>query len=443
MEDAATMPANNPDELKSPKSPQQRLHFLPAAPRRWLQAAEDFVRLLSGRFADTQCKQVAGSLTFTTLLALVPLVTVTLSLFSHFPAFADMGTALSDFLKQNILPDMAGQIVTTYALQFSEKAAQLTLIGTFGLLITVLMLLGTIEEVFNAIWGVCYPRPWLTRIMVYWVTLSLGPLVLAGSVLTTGKLVTTSVRLMGEAGSEVSVFFATLAPVSLLGCFFGFLYFAIPNHKVRLRHALSGGFVAAIAFVLMQQSFGFFIARFPTYTLIYGTFAALPIFLVWLYLSWLVVLLGALLAATLPVFMDRHQTITSAPGVRAWAAINLLASLAQAQNEGGALPLHTLRQHCGVSQNQAEHILDAMRQSGWVARTDEDEWVLAIAAHELRLSCVISLFALAPEPWLAQHHKASGQIAAARIQAALQNADCSLLELLQQANATPAAANQP
>lgn len=393
-----------------------------------LQALRSFITLLSDRFVATRCPQVAGSLTFTTLLALVPLVTVSIALFSNFPAFKTLAEALATFLQKEILPELAAQIVTTYALQFSEKAAQLTLIGTTLLVVTVLLLLHTIDGVFNAIWGVRKPRPMLTRFAVYWVALTLGPIAVAGSIFATGELVATSMTLIGNH-TEASTFSAMLAPLTLLGTLFSFLYFGTPNHPVRVMHALIGGFAAALAFLLMQRLFGLFIARFPTYTLVYGTFAALPIFLVWLYLSWVVVLLGAILAATLPEFVEQRGTMTPFPGSQVLAALNILTTLANAQRRGATASFELLQTRSGCSRGDTETLLDEMREGGWVARTEDETWVLTRRPEDLVVSEVVQRFALSTEDWSRMAAARTTRHYAATLATALHAADTTIAEL--------------
>ena len=404
---------------------------LPAAIMEPLRATRDFFALMAQRFQEVQCPQVAGSLTYTTLLALVPLLAVTLALFSKFPAFSELGEALGTFLQSNVLPPAASQIVTTYALQFSEKAAGLTLFGTFGLIITTLLLLGTIEKVLNAIWGVHQLRPWITRMMIYWVVLSLGPLALGGSVYATSRLAAQTVGMIGQqAGEGFSILMATLMPVCLLGLLFAFLYFSVPNARVRISHALIGGLAAGAGFVFMQQAFAHFVAKFPTYTLIYGTFAVLPIFLVWLYLSWLVVLLGALITAALPSFFERRAIAPKVPGQEVWCAINMLCALASVRaSTGGAVSFDALYAQAGASRDATGAILEDMRSYGWVARTDEQGWVLAIAPEVLRLQEIVARFALDAAHWQALPRPCGGVLAARRIQQALEAQDCTLQEL--------------
>lgn len=397
-----------------------------------LHSARDFLRLLAGRFVATRCPQVAGSLAFTTLLAIVPLVTVILVLFSNFPAFAQLGESLRGFLLDNLLPERAGQIIAAYAYEFSQKAAGLTVLGTALLVLTALMLMMTIDQVFNSIWGVRRPRSLLRRLTVHWFALTLGPLALGGAILVMGHLVATSIALVGE-GSRVADAFARLLPHVLLASLFTFLYYAVPNHPVRMLHALAGGVAAAVVFVLMQRLFGFFIAWIPTYTLIFGTFAALPIFLVWLYLSWVVILLGAALSATLPSFVERARILAAFPGYRAWAATNMLLALAEGQRDGCTVPFETLQGRGRVASNEGEMLLGEMGDAGWVARTDDGNWVLSRSPDDIGIAAIVARFALSSASWLAAPNDAPSRRAGRQIADALAAADLPLSSLLSDA----------
>ncbi|TVT56450.1 MAG: YihY family inner membrane protein [Azoarcus sp. PHD] len=365
-----------------------------------LQSLRDFAELFSARFNATRCPQVASSLAFTTLLALVPLITVTLSVFSNLPGMDQLGISLKIFLLENLLPDRAGKIITTYAIQFSQKAARMTLIGTGLLAVTALMLLATIERVFNHIWGVRKPRPMLLRITVYWFMLTLGPAILGGSVFATGYLVSSSMEWSAHL-PWISELAARTLPPLLLGALFSFLYYAVPNHPIRPLHAITGGLSAAVVFFLMQRAFGMFLAQFPTYTLIYGAFAVLPIFLVWLYLSWIVILLGALVTATLPAFLERRLHSPCFPGSEAWAAVSVLLELARAQQDGRTTPFTQLRAHTGLSEPEAETLLGKLGETGWTTRAESGEWVLTQAPERIPLSEVIRRFALDDLAWQA------------------------------------------
>lgn len=258
----------------------------------------DFIFRFVERFREERCMQTAASLAFTTLLALVPLLAVALVLISRFELFSGFGEALRGFLLANLLPEKAGKVVATYALQFSLKAGKLTAIGTAMIVVTAIMLMLSVDHAFGRIWRVKQPRPLLRRVAIYLGALVLGPIALGASIAATTYLVTASLGLVDEPRWVTDLFLKTL-PVAMLATLFAFLYYAMPNRRVEPWHAIAGGLAAALGFSLVQRLFGFYVAKFPTYTLIYGTFAAVPIFLVWLYLLWLVVLVGALVAAVL------------------------------------------------------------------------------------------------------------------------------------------------
>jgi membrane protein len=258
----------------------------------------EFLRRCLVRFHEERCAQAAASLAFTTLLALVPLLTVALVLISHFDLFSGLGTALRNFLLANLLPEKAGKVIASYALQFSQKTVRLTVLGTGMLVVTALLLLFSIDRVFGKIWRVKQPRPLLKRIFVYLGVLILGPVVLGASVAAATYLLTASLGLVNEPKWMTNLFLWIL-PALLLAALCGLLYYAMPNRPVLPRHAITGGVFAAMGFTLVQRGFGFYVSVFPSYTLIYGAFASVPIFLVWLYLSWLVLLMGALATAVL------------------------------------------------------------------------------------------------------------------------------------------------
>jgi membrane protein len=250
------------------------------------------------RFREENMAQVSGSLAFTTLLSLVPLVTVVLALVSAFPIFDVLVGRLDNLFIEHLLPSKSGGTIANYILQFARKANNLTVAGIVMLGVTSFLLLHTIERVFNHLWQVRQPRPLFYRLRLYCVVMVAGPLVIGAVVTLMTYVVTASLGFLDEPPAVRRVVLK-LSVMLLLGFFFAFLYYAVPNARVRRGHALAGGAVASIAFALMQKGFELYIARFAVYATVYGTFAVLPIFLVWLYLSWTVVMVGGLLAATL------------------------------------------------------------------------------------------------------------------------------------------------
>ena len=360
-----------------------------------------FLRLVSERFSQTRCQQVAESLTYTSLLSVVPLITVTVVFFGNFPGFAKYGDAIKNFMLANLLPDKAGQLIAKYALEFSENAAGLTLMGGGMLLVTALMLTLTIDKVFNQIWGVHKPRSIMSRLTIYWFALTLGPVVFGASLTATTYLVAESMSLIGQS-KALRIGSAVFIPILLLSLFFSVLFYAIPNHPVRVLHALLGGLITALLFTVMQRVFGFAITQSGSYTLIYGAFAALPIFLLWLFLSWMIVLLGAVVTANLPLFGTQQLAPPKFSGDRVWSALGILRGLYKGFGLGKAMQTPVLASEAGLNIEICEAQLEEMMEIGWVVRTREGDWVLSYSPDILTLKDVIERFAIQPKKWLEQ-----------------------------------------
>jgi len=209
------------------------------------------------------------------------------------------------FIVRVLLPERSAGMIIDYVLQFSQKAANVTVIGFLVLVVTVYLLLMTIERAFNHVWWVVENRAWWRRLRLYVAVLALWPLVVTCVIVAISYAVTTSLGLMDEPPWLRSVLFKVTG-LSVATVFFAGLYYAVPNTRVAPRHALWAGLFAAFGFLLMQKVFEFYLSNFPSFALIYGAFATVPIFLLWLYLSWAIVLLGALLAATLPEFRSNN-----------------------------------------------------------------------------------------------------------------------------------------
>lgn len=251
------------------------------------------------RFLSERCLQIAASLSFSTLIGLVPLIAMGLVLMMYMPFAADISAAMERFLLANLLPDKAGRIIARYIQQFAHKTQRLTLLGGVILGATALIQMLTIERTFNAIWRVKAGRPWLRRLGMHLLALFLGPLLFGGALAGIGYLAGVSFGLVHEPKWVNAVFFK-IFPLLAMTLLFALLYYVVPNRPVRRGHALIGGLFATLGFSLMQRLFSAYVTSFPTYTVVYGAFSAVPIFLIWLHLSWSVVLLGALVVAELP-----------------------------------------------------------------------------------------------------------------------------------------------
>ncbi len=270
----------------------------PRAVRLWR-----FVRQVVRRFGEDRCSRVAGALSFATILSLVPLTAVALGMLSVFPVFQSWMAAIQDFVYGNFVP-ASGEVVQKYLEQFAHKTGRLTALGLLFLAITAVLMMATIELAFNDIWRVRQQRKLLYRFLTYWAILTLGPFLIGVSLTLTTRLF--SLPLFDGPGILRGALQLCL-PVVFEVLTFLMLYMLVPNAPVKWRHALLGSVCAALLFELAKRGFAYYIAQVPTYQTIYGAVAALPIFLIWIYLSWLVILLGAVVAANLgETDRDRH-----------------------------------------------------------------------------------------------------------------------------------------
>lgn len=253
------------------------------------------VRLFS-RFRDEHFGQLAGSLAFTTLLSLVPFVAVAITIVSMFPIFGTLVGYVDNFLIENLMPGKTGSVIAKYAVGFSQKARKLSWIGIGLLIVTSIMLLFSIERAFNHLWKVKKARPLAQRVGLYLVIIIVGPVVAGAVIGSMTYAVTVSLGFFNEP-KWVRDFLLKGLALGFLCAFFSFLYYAVPNAKVRLRHALFGGALTTIGIALMQRLFELYVITIPAYAVIYGAFAALPIFLIWIYFCWVIVLVGALVVS--------------------------------------------------------------------------------------------------------------------------------------------------
>src|SRR5262245_47760967 len=229
-----------------------------------LQLLARFAAHVGRRFVEDNCLHLAASLTYTTLLSLVPLLTIALTLVSAFPVFKEFTQGVDDFFAQNVLPPVVAKTVTRYITQFTDRAGRLTAVGVSFLAVTAVMLMLTIERAFNTIWRIRRPRPLVFRILTYWAVLTLGPLLIGVSLTMTSYLVSASLGFAEQVPGGATVLLG-LVPVLLAIVAFTLLYFLVPNRSLLLRHAVIGGLAAALMFEMMKRGFALYIAKVPSY----------------------------------------------------------------------------------------------------------------------------------------------------------------------------------
>jgi membrane protein len=355
----------------------------------------DFCLAVFWRFYEERALQTAGSLTYTTLLSLVPLLTVALAVSTAFPVFDDTIGQLQLFLLENFLPDAGIDTIVEQITSFTQNAGRLTAIGLLFFFVTSVMLMMTIDVSLNRLFRVQRQRPMLQQVLMYWAVITLGPVLIGVSLSMTSFAVGASfgwLKLGYVADWVLGVlpFVFTCAALTLL-------YGVVPYRAVKPRDALLGGILAGIVFEVAKRAFAIYLARFPTYTLIYGAFATIPIFLVWLYVSWVVVLAGATLTAMLPAYrLAEGKPIAGRDFMDAMAVLSVLA---RAQNRGGPVRLAQISNQVRIVPHRCEAALERAVRLGWTARTDKDSWVLARDADELRVAEVYRVYAFDAEAW--------------------------------------------
>ena len=336
---------------------------------------------LRERFREGRLGQTAGSLTFTTLISLVPLLTVMLALFTAFPMFSSFQSALEQYFLKSLIPDNISRPVLAALTQFAAKSSRLGTVGLIALGISALMMMFTIDRTLNTIWRVQRPRPIAQRVLVYWAAVTLGPLVLGGSLALTSFAISAGKGLVSDMPGGLSALLSALEIVLLAGGVAGLFHY-VPNTHVRWRHAVFGGIFVAVAFTAAKSGLAWYVKSVPTYSTLYGAFATVPIFLIWLYLGWIIMLVGAVLAASAPSIFQGLRPALDTPGNELALALDVLRTMSRARQSGvaGISNLDLARQ-LRVDPLQLEPVLDELLSIDWLGRLDE------AGAQRLALLC--------------------------------------------------------
>ena len=268
---------------------------------RYWSVSRQFITAVLRRFAENRCSDNAAALTYTTLFAVVPVMTVTYSMLSAIPSMQGVSDTIQNFIFSNFVPS-TGEVIQSYLQNFSQQARKLTVVGVGFLVVTSFMMLKTIDKSLNQIWQVDRVRRGVNGFLLYWAILSLGPLFLGGGFLLTSYLA--SIKLVSDTTAMFGAerWLLKLMPLLLSTLIFTLLYSAVPSRKVPVRHALAGAVFAAALVELAKNGFALFITLSPSYQLIYGAFAAVPLFLLWIYITWQIVLFGAVIVRSIGLF---------------------------------------------------------------------------------------------------------------------------------------------
>ncbi|TNG01295.1 MAG: virulence factor BrkB family protein [Gammaproteobacteria bacterium] len=363
-----------------------------------------FLRFMLLRFIEDRGTQTAGTLAYTTLLSLVPLMAVGFSFLAIFSDLKGLSGDIEHFIFSNFMPT-SGEVVKEYVGRFASKASQMSATGLVVLIITALMMMATIDASLNRIWRVRVRRNRKASFLVYGAVLTWGPILVGMGIALTSYLV--SLPLITDATSPFGgkKTLLSLMPYILETVAFTLLYLLIPNRRVLFRHAISGGVLAAVLFEICKRGFAWYVTTFPTYEVIYGALATIPIFLVWVYVSWLVVLLGAEFACCLDVYRDHAEMSWHTEEVKFVLAVRLVGYLWRSQQRGKGLTVREmLKVMPTVDEENLRDVVEKLQSADFIVRTSSRRWILARDLDAVSMLDLyrIGSFAL-PEPsgiWL-------------------------------------------
>lgn len=338
--------------------------------------AGTFFRFLWRRFLDDRLFEAAGSLSYTTVFALVPLATVVFSALSAFPVFGEWRDKLSDYVFSNFVPSSA-RAVQAYIKQFTESAGQLTTIGVIALVVSLLITLVSVETTFNRIWRVETARPKFGRFLVYWTVLTLGALISTASLALSVRFFALAI-FETEAGRWFEDLMIRLAPIAIELVAFAAIYRVVPHRTVKWRHAIAGALLAVFAFELVKAGLGLFLGTFNSYQKLYGAVAFAPIFLLWVYLSWVSVLLGASLASSISAFRYQPVAMRLPQGYELYGMLRMIGRFDEYRARGRGLHSDEIQQlEPMLTDSLVQHMLAQLCEIGLVSRAETGEWLLA------------------------------------------------------------------
>jgi membrane protein len=356
--------------------------------------------VLRERFREDHLGLTASSLTFTTMIAMVPLFTLALAVLTAFPMFAKMQGVLQQWLIESLIPPDIARNVQGYLNQFSNKATHMGAIGLGLFLASALALIFTIDRTLNNIWRVKRPRPFAQKVLVYWAGLTLGPVLLAASLTITSYLLSASKGVVGVLPGGVHFVLSTLQ-FGMLASGVAALFRYVPNVNVRWSHCWTGGLFVAFGFEVAKKLLSMYLASVPTYSAVYGTFATVPILLLWIYIAWAIVLLGAVISAYLPSLLQGVARRGGTPGWQFQLCIEVIQHLHLARGTlCKGLNLAQLAATMQVSDLQLEQVIEALDEQDYVGELSDGSgrYILLCEPEQIAIAPLIEKLLLANSP---------------------------------------------
>ena len=300
-------------------------------PHKW-DTFKRFTKEVFRQFFENETPLSASSLAYTTLLSLVPFMAVVVTVFSAFPLFEDVSVQIQNFIFSNFVPT-AGEVVQEYILGFVEKSRNLKISMALAIFVTSILMMHTMEKALNRIWDAKPSGNLLKKVVMYWTVLTMGPLLVGGGIALT------SVLFNYEGFHSIKIYVFKFLPIFASTIGFFLIYLIVPNRKVSWKSAIIGAITAAILFEMAKRGFAWYVATFPSYQRVYGTLATIPIFLLWVYLSWNIILLGGTIAATLETSRWRHRVQNYSGNNRFLVIVFILYKLWLASKKGQSVSL--------------------------------------------------------------------------------------------------------
>ena len=364
------------------------LSFLPAPLLRVLgdrARTGTFFRFLARRFLDDRLFQVAGALAYTTAFSLVPLSMVVFGILSAFPVYEQWSDQLSAYIFSNFVPS-AARSVESYLREFSQNTGQLTVVGVVMLIASLLITMNGIEAAFNRIWRVPSVRPRLGRFLMYWTVMTLGALLAAASLAMSARFFALSIFATHE-GQMLGGWLQAVSPVAIELLLLSLVYRVVPHRTVKWRHSLAGAALAALLIEAAKSAMGLYLGSFGTYQKVYGTLALVPIFLAWIYITWIAVLLGASLASALAAFRYQPAALRLPPGYEFYGLLRLIGRFAEARAKGLGLHLEDIRVlEPALTDETAQSLLGPLDAAGILIRAERGDWQLARDLSDVTLA---------------------------------------------------------
>jgi len=345
-----------------------------------------FTRFFLRHYFMLRGMQTASSLAYTTLLSIVPMVTVMFGLFGSISVLSDFSEAIQNFVFANFVPEF-GWTIQGYLADYSDKASKLTITGSMVLVVIAIMLMATIDNAFNRIWMVKKRRNPVGRLLVYWAVLTMGPILIGVGLATTSYFLSLPVVADVDTTYNLKARLLSWLPFLTTSIAFSLLYILIPNCFVSKKHAVIGGFICAILFELAKYGFGIYVREMPSYENIYGAVAIIPLFLIWIYVSWMIVLFGAHITFCLSSFRLQDEIeLRSKGGWKLIDVLRVLELLYKGQREGKTLSIAEIRKSSvSLPQYEMNELLEHLKRKKWANQSSNGEWLLSKDMKETSL----------------------------------------------------------